>query len=112
MFSFGIFTSHIPYIAMIAFYAFFLLFGAKQANEGKIRIAEKSHTIQIHIDNSIGSSPADKSCFYTSFEEQEDAFVYVRNSVNQKWKYHSSLEILHKDFPNNTLFSRPPPVLA
>jgi hypothetical protein len=41
MFTFGIFTTHLPYVAFVVFYAYFLLFGVNKANSGEIENGEK-----------------------------------------------------------------------
>jgi hypothetical protein len=41
MFTVGIFTTHIPYIAFVVFYAWFLLFGIGKAASGEIETGEK-----------------------------------------------------------------------
>ena len=40
MFTTGIFTTHLPYIALVMFYAFFWLLGINKANSNEISIAE------------------------------------------------------------------------
>ena len=112
MFTFGIFTTHIPYIAMVAFYAYFLLFGVSQANEGKLRIAEKSQLVQMHIDNSSESTDADTYCFYKSFAHKSKAYFFEITAEKQKWKLYSESKTIPHDFCGNILFSRPPPALA
>jgi hypothetical protein len=42
MFTIGIFTTHLPYIAFVVFYAFFLLFGVNKASSGEIQWGESS----------------------------------------------------------------------
>ncbi len=48
MFSFGIFTTHLPYIAMVAFYAYILIFGVEKTSKGEVY--SESH-IKIEIEN-------------------------------------------------------------
>jgi hypothetical protein len=42
MFTIGIFTTHLPYIAFVVFYAFFLLFGVNKASSGEIQWGENN----------------------------------------------------------------------
>ena len=42
MFTIGIFTTHLPYIAFVVFYAFFLLFGVNKASSGEIQWGESN----------------------------------------------------------------------
>lgn len=112
MFTFGIFTTHIPYIAMVAFYAYFLLFGVNQAADGKIKIAKKSHTVQIHINNSVKQAPADTYSFYASLTESSETDIFEKAKVKQRWKHFGVNKIFPQDNPDKARFGRPPPVLA
>lgn len=112
MFTFGIFSTHLPYIAMVAFYAYFLIFGVNQSSKGKIQIAEKSHTVQVHINNSDEIIKADTHCFYDAFTELVASKVLENSKVKQKWKYFGEDDLLPKHFVVSILFSRPPPQLA
>jgi len=107
MFTFGIFTTHIPYIAMLVFYAYFLLFGVNQASEGKIQIAEKSFTVNVHIDNSVKQAPADTYRFYSALTETD---IFEKAKIEQKWKHFTVDNNLSQKLLENTLFSRPPPL--
>jgi len=53
MFSFGIFSTHIPYVAFVAFYAWFLLFGVDKASRGEFSSAESSFFTELQVENSI-----------------------------------------------------------
>lgn len=112
MFTFGIFTTHLPYIAMVAFYAYFLIFGVDQANDGKIKIDEKSQTVQIHISNSVETVSIDTYCFYKTFDEIIEMHIFEKTTVKRKWKHHGVAKFTSQDYPENALFSRPPPALA
>ncbi len=48
MFSFGIFTTHIPYLAFVAFYAYFLLFGISKASAGELQSGETKFKTEFH----------------------------------------------------------------
>jgi hypothetical protein len=41
MFTFGLFTTHFPYLAFVVFYAYFLIFGVGKATSGEIESDEK-----------------------------------------------------------------------
>ena len=112
MFTFGIFTSHIPYIAMVVFYAWFLFAGLSKNNSGKIKIAEKSATVQIHLNNSDEIVNADNYCFYDAFTHVVASAVFEKSKEKQKWKDFNKASTLPKYFVVNTLFSRPPPQLV
>ncbi len=112
MFTFGIFTTHLPYIAMVAFYAWFLVCGVNQSSKGKIQLAEKSPTVQIHINNSDKSIQAESYCFYDNFMEITASAVFEKAKENQKWKYTG----LESKWPlaslKRSLFCRPPPLFC
>lgn len=112
MFTVGIFTTHIPYIAFIACYAWFLLFGVEQATEGKIQIAEKSIQIEYHVNQAHANT--DRSLAF--FDQPEIDFETHNNCnnlcSNQKWKVHQSLRFYAKDIILDSLFCRPPPAVA
>lgn len=112
MFSVGIFTTHIPYLAMLAFYAYFLIFGVSQASDGQIKVTEKSHSVQIHINNSLDQTPADTFTFYASLAESTKVDRTERSKVKQRWKHFGIDKIHPQDYSENALFGRPPPVLA
>jgi len=112
MFTFGIFTTNLPYIAMVAFYAYFLIFGVDKANDGKIKIVEKSQTVQIHISNSLEIVSADINCFYKAFDEIIETHIFEKTTVKRKWKHHGVAKFTSQDYPEYALFSRPPPTLA
>lgn len=47
MFTFGIFTTHIPYIAFVVFYAYFLIFGINKASSGEHSFMDSEIQTQI-----------------------------------------------------------------
>lgn len=112
MFTFGIFTTHIPYILMVAFYAYFLLFGVNQTAEGKVEIAEKSITVQVHLNNSDVQSPANTYTFYSSLTECSETDIFEKSKVKQKWKHFGIDTIFSQTYLENSFFGRPPPVFA
>lgn len=112
MFTFGIFTTHIPYIAMVAFYAYFLIFGVEKPDEGKTKPADKSFIVQTHLNGTQQIIPANTICFYTVFTEKTATNVFDRAKVKQKWKYFGINRFSSQDSPDNILFGRPPPALV
>ena len=112
MFTFGIFTTHIPYIAMFAFYAYFLLFGVNRLDDSKIEVADKSHSVQIHIDNSVEQAPANTYSFYAVLLDNTENDAVEKSKIKQKWKHFGVNKTFPEDHPENALFGRPPPVLA
>ena len=112
MFSFGIFTTHLPYLAMVAFYAYILLFGIDQTSKGKIELSEKSAQVQIHLNDTADTIHADSSCFNWAFAEEAAIKIFEKSKVKQKWKHFGVDKIFIQDYPENSICSRPPPVLA
>lgn len=112
MFTFGIFTTHTPYIVMVVFYAYFLIFGVNKTGEGKIKVTEKSQTVQIHVDNSVHQAPANTYCFYSFLAESAEIENIEKCKVRQKWKHFGVDKTYSKDHYGNVFFGRPPPFLA
>nr|WP_319998454.1 hypothetical protein [uncultured Draconibacterium sp.] len=112
MFTVGIFTTNIPYLVFIACYAWFLLFGVEQAQEGEIQIAEKSIQIEHHLNHAKVN--AERSLVF--FDQAKIDFESHNNcekpTSNQKWKVHQSLRFHAKDIIPDSLFCRPPPAMA
>lgn len=110
MFTFGIFTTHIPYLAFVVFYAYFFLFGVNKATTGEIQLGESQHKIEIYANINFQSSAnhafhfekASEANFQNS-EIQHALFIQkIAFPVFRKSEY------LQKCFCP-TLFSRPPP---
>ena len=112
MFSVGIFTTHLPYIAMVAFYVWFLIIGVDKTNDGEIQFADKSSTIQMHLDNAVEIIKAENQCFYLSFAEIAEIAFFEKARVKQKWKSFAQTTFVSRDYLENSLFCRPPPELA
>jgi hypothetical protein len=112
MFTFGIFTTHIPYIAFVVFYAYFLIFGVNQASNGTLQIAEKSHTIQMHTDSAVKFIADDCHDFCNALIAEIPGDTVEKARFKQKWKHFGRDKNLSKNLLNNSLFSRPPPALA
>ena len=112
MFNFGIFSTHLPYIAFVSFYAFFFLFGLSKSN------AEKFDT----------KSPVFKSSTYVTqhiyfsgdhdHNENQDLHFYFYHSFNSDlppptpsgfFGFH--LQKIKQSHLCFNLFSRPPPVV-
>lgn len=112
MFTFGIFTTHFPYVAVVAFYAYFLIFGVNQAADGKIKIAEKSNIVQIHLDISVDQAPTDTFSFYSALTESRETDNFDITKLKQKWKLFGADKLFPQNYLNNALFTRPPPAIA
>jgi len=112
MFSVGIFTTHLPYIAMVVFYAWFLIVGVNKTNDGEIQFTDNSSTIQMHIDYSVENIKAENQCFYLSFAERFETVLFEKARVKQKWKYFIQNPGKTSSHNPGSLFNRPPPQLV
>lgn len=112
MFTFGIFTTHIPYIAMVVFYAYFLVFGVNKASDDTIQITQKSHSFEIQSNNAIDTISADTYYSFQSYFGSNPDFIFKKSRENQKWKHLGVAKTYRRNLIGNTLFGRPPPIRA
>ena len=59
MFTVGIFTTHIPYIAFVVFYAYFILFGINKASSGELSATDSEIKTQITFSPNSNKSIQD-----------------------------------------------------
>ncbi len=112
MFSVGIFTTHIPYIVFVVFYAWFLIFGMEEANNGKILLSDRSQQIEYHSNKHhseyVSTFDFQRSIFH---KKQEMAFLnYEWAHHKLKWRHQQSFHL--QEHVAECLFCRPPPELA
>ena len=113
MFSFGIFTTHIPYIAIVAFYAYFLIFGVEKASKGKVT-SESYFKIEIETENYLNHSTC-QSAYYYQYECNFIKTALYENHVLKRKLKHSDFiysQPFWQDIYESSLFSRPPPFLS
>ena len=109
MFTVGIFTTHIPYLAFVVFYAYFLIFGIDKASKGEINTQTKSITAEYQVTNYVNTD--DISNYYYN-QANTDAFVSDVGSLLLKpkiihWERASS--VYHYFDLASSLSNRPPP---
>ncbi len=110
MFSVGIFTTHIPYVAMIAFYAFFLLFGAENNGANGVRVAEKTVTAEHHLGSfGNGHAPISNCYHYQVAETISPKIVLQLNARERQGFPGCDINLCPQKPFGNHLFSRPPP---
>ena len=114
MFTIGIFTTHIPYIAFVVFYAFFLLFGVNKASSGEIQRSEKQLVIKAPSSELTNANAADSGSYHYQqgagiFSPGTNEFFIFREKTRQA-RFNNE-NIRHCCF-TQALFSRPPPVLS
>ncbi len=110
MFTFGIFTTHIPYLAFVVFYAYFFLFGVNKASNSEIQLVENQHKIEIYAGNHFSGSVNHAFQFgKTTTVEFQNSIVKI-SLFKQKTAYPVFRKPEYKlKFLSPSLFSRPPP---
>ena len=110
MFTFGIFTTHIPYIAVVAFYAFFLLFGAEKASSGEIP-SDNRHAFMVCFKVTDNHNFTDGAVYGDDFFlRTKHHFDLSDRCTQKKVKYKLTDEPAICLFKNGTsLSNRPPP---
>lgn len=112
MFTFGIFTTHLPYVAFAVFYAYFLLFGVNKAVSGEIENGEKLCKTEWTARNHFNKEDV-KAFHYSDFHCDE--IQNQRHSVFEAkpgiipLEFQASFFISEKYFTQ--LFCRPPPAV-
>lgn len=113
MFTFGMFTTHIPYVALVAFYAYFLLFGMEKASNGEI-LAESKNPFIYELQVSDHFEANSSVCFYY---QAADLFAEYSKFEDHIFKRESGrttfIKAIHYRFHYSPLTSnRPPPFLG
>jgi len=107
------FSTHIPYIALVAFYAYFLLFGIEKASKGEV-LAESGNSFFYEIQISDHFDVNNSSCFHYHaedlFSEQSkfENFIFKRN-LNQK-AFTDNIHYRLRFIPSTC--NRPPPIFG
>ena len=113
MFTIGIFTTHLPYIAFVVFYAFFLFFGVNKASSGEIQWGENNLVLKAPAGELNETDTAD----FSNYQSHERTGIFSPGTNNFfAYKEH----IQHTGYPEKirqcffaqALFSRPPPFLS
>ncbi len=113
MFTVGIFTTHIPYIALVVFYAFFFLFGVNATDAENVQESEKNISIELPVRQLIDVFTTQSNFHYLSDFDFSIHKTFSENVVRRKLVHQSWLQKLHwQHFLSNSLSNRPPPFLA
>ncbi len=112
MFTFGIFTTHFPYLAFLFFYAYFLLFGVKEASNGNIRVTENSQQVEFNLNTQHKTYVSDLVYNFENqcIKEEETTLPQIFQQPHRKGRLKSTH--FKQDANPNLFFCRPPPVLA
>ena len=113
MFTIGIFSTHIPYIAFILFYAYFFVAGVNKAVSGEIPNGENVIKTEIYTSNSFTDFDVDTYHFFCKVSDsdriaQHEDFLFKRK-IN--YPVHSLRKIKAK-FYYSSFFNKPPPFLV
>lgn len=113
MFTFGIFTTHLPYVAFVVFYAYFLLFGMKNLPvQEENKISQSKLIIQVQSDRLL-SDQISGSCYYYKTLLDISIKKNLGESIfREKINHQCCLDIGYwQDILSTSIFSRPPPSL-
>ena len=110
MFSVGIFTTHIPYIAFVVFYAWILIFGVEKASNGEIQTSDKKFVTEFRVEKINVSNGANYFYNQTDFENVTNFLVF---HFKPKIKHKSRVfAFFHHCECVSSLSNRPPPVFS
>lgn len=110
MFTVGIFSTHLPYLAFVFFYAWFMLFGVQKASNGEPTTVEKSCFTEIHSLHQTNTNLTHQNFHYTDFYSAHIRKSKRKIQLKQKIKYGCSLLTRFKPgCCSISLFNRPPP---
>jgi hypothetical protein len=110
MFTVGIFTTHIPYIAFVVFYAWFLLFGIGKAASGEIETGEKYCKTEWVAEKHYDFSDSNSGNYYI-VQSLINNHGFEEIHFKRKIIYPANTFLEHKqDYFCSSLFCRPPPV--
>lgn len=107
MFTVGIFTTHIPYVAFVVFYAYFLIFGVEKASKGEIQTPGKKFTTEYQVVKHVNADDVSYYYYQGDFDRTNNcvSFLFkpkIKHRVRAFALFHQS-EIL------SSLSNRPPP---
>jgi hypothetical protein len=107
MFTFGLFSTHMPYVVMVVFYALYFLFASPTFNAGTESQADTSDdkTELVETNKTYGQQTADY--FYAEPVNRNQLLCL---KLPLKEHYHAPPDgISFQDVLAGALFSRPPP---
>jgi len=112
MFTVGIFSTHLPYLAFVFFYAWFMLFGVQKASNGELSAVEKSCLTETHSIHQTNTVLTHQNFYYTDFYSAFIPKFRRKYEVKQKIKHGCYiLTRLHAGCCSFSQFNRPPPVM-
>ena len=112
MFTVGIFSTHIPYIAFLLFYAYFFIGGINKAASGEISTGENYIKTEIYSREIPVKPDTDTYHFFCKISTGTKYYRFEDFLFKRKINYpeYSSVKI-HSDYYASSLFNRPPPAV-
>ncbi len=115
MFTFGIFTTHLPYIALVVFYAFFWIFGVNKASSGELefgksRISAEIQSGEIRIETVQGKTFDSHNIFDLGFLPPDRNEMFAALQMLKHEGYHFATLWQYKYY--RAFISRPPPFIS
>ncbi len=112
MFTVGIFTTHIPYIAFVVFYAFFFLFGVTAPAQEEVQTSNSKFNIEVQISQSFNDTNAVSNYHYQADFDFSEYNNLEDSLFKRKINHQCSVKTAHwQYFLSNSLSNRPPPIL-
>jgi len=109
MFTFGIFSTHIPYIAFVVFYAYFLITGVEKASKGEFQSGKNVFTTEQFAETHFDLNDTSGNYYHTNPDINSYAYFEIF-SFKQKIIHGVDPSVLmyHSEF-YTPLANRPPP---
>ncbi len=111
MFNIGIFSTHIPYIAFVVFYAYFLIFGTQKPAENDDQTVVRSAFItEVLADQNMADLNSQNDTYKCDFILTSDfeTFIFKRKIKHRM----NCTSFVHPDKFFTSLSNRPPPALG
>ncbi|MCG6187192.1 hypothetical protein [Maribellus maritimus] len=112
MFTIGIFSTHIPYIAFVLFYAYFFVAGINKAVSGEIPSGEDFHKTEIYASDNFMDQDIDTYHYFCKESDFCKTFKDEDSLLKRKINYpeYSLAKIAIEYYLIH--FNKPPPVLV
>ena len=110
MFTVGIFSTHIPYIAFVLFYAYFLVTGVNKAVAGEISSGEEMRKTEVFATNTFAKSDIDTYHYFCDLSDYDKNNEFDVLFFKRKIKYKEFSVKISKEFYFASLYNRPPPI--
>ena len=112
MFTVGIFTTHIPYVAFVVFYAFFFLFDINAPAKEEVQISDSKFKIELQTSKSFADANAVSNFHYHTDFDFSTHKNFEKSLFKRKLNHQCAVITVHWQYHLcNSLFSRPPPSL-